>query len=116
MRIFFSWTLGLIRRWPTRLVGAMIGVALSLALLACLGSFVDWSARTMTRRALSGLPLDWQIRFNSSADETKVRAAVHETDPKAVMEVAGYAEVPSLFAKTGQTVQTTGAAVVLGFD
>jgi putative ABC transport system permease protein len=116
MRIFFSWALGLIRRWPTRLVGAMIGVALSLALLACLGSFVDWSARTMTRRALSGLPLDWQIRFNSSADETKVRAAVQETDPNAVMEVAGYAEVPSLLAKTGQTVQTTGAAVVLGFD
>ena len=116
MGLFISWLAGLVRRRPERLVGAMIGVGLALALLACLGSFVDSSVKTMTSRTISGLPIDWQILLNSRADERAVRAAVHETDPEAEMETIEYADVPGLAATTGATVQTTGAAVVLGID
>ena len=94
----------------------MTGVGLALALLACLGSFVDSSVKTMTARTISGLPIDWQILLNSRADERAVRAAVHETDPKAEMETIEYADVPGLVAKTGETVQTTGRAAVLGIE
>src|SRR5262245_54033072 len=114
MGLFISWMAGLVRRGPTRLVGAMIGVGLALALLACLGSFVDSSVKTMTGRAIYGLPIDWQILLNSRADEKVVRAAVHETDPQAQMETVEYADVPGLVAKSGETVQTTGKAAVLG--
>src|SRR5262249_4919066 len=69
-----------------------------------------------TGRTISGLPIDWQILLNSRADERAVRAAVHETDPEAQMETIEYADVPGLVAKTGETVQTTGAAAVLGID
>ena len=93
MGLFISWMAGLVRRRPTRLVGAMIGVGLALALLACLGSFVDSSSR---------------------ADEKVVRGAVHETDPQAQMETVEYTDVPGLVAKSGETVQTTGKAAVLG--
>jgi putative ABC transport system permease protein len=92
----------------------MIGVGLALALLACLGSFIDSSVNTMTSRAVAGLPIDWQILLDSRADEEAVRAAVRQADLNAVVETVGYADVPSLEAKTGETVQTTGAAVVLG--
>src|SRR6266446_3747218 len=77
-RLIFSWAASLLRRRPTILVGTMIGVGLALALLACLGSFIDSSVKTMTSRAVAG--------------------------------------VPSLEAKTGETVQTTGAAIVLGLS
>lgn len=116
MGLFISWVAGLVRRHPTRLVGAMIGVGLALALLACLGSFVDSSVKTMTGRTISGLPIDWQILLNSRADEKVVRAAVNETDSEAQMETIQYADVPGFVAKTGETVQTTGKAAVLGID
>jgi putative ABC transport system permease protein len=116
MGLFISWMAGLVRRQPTRLAGAMIGVGLALALLACLGSFVDSSVKTMTGRTISGLPIDWQILLNSGADEKVVRAAVHETDSEAQMETIQYADVPGFVAKTGETVQTTGKAAVLGID
>jgi putative ABC transport system permease protein len=92
----------------------MIGVGLALALLACLGAFVDSSVKTMTRRSVAGLPIDWQILLNSRVDEEPVRSAVRQADPNAVVESVGYADVPNLIAKTGETVQTTGPAVVLG--
>ena len=116
MGLFISWVAGFVRRHPTRLVGAMIGVGLALALLACLGSFVDSSVKTMTGRTISGLPIDWQILLNSRADEKVVRAAVNETDSEAQMETIQYADVPGFVAKTGETVQTTGKAAVLGID
>jgi putative ABC transport system permease protein len=112
--LLLEWTSGFVKRRPARLVGAMFGVGLAVALLACLGAFIDSSLKTMTARAIAGLAIDWQILLNSRADEGAVRAAIHETDPAAVMETVAYAEVPGLVAKTGETVQTTGAATVLG--
>ncbi len=94
----------------------MIGVGLALALLACLGSFVDSSVKTMTGRAVAGLSIDWQIQLNSRADEETVRAVIRQSDPNAVLETVAYADVTGLVAKTGETVQTTGAAVVLGLS
>jgi ABC-type transport system, involved in lipoprotein release, permease component len=94
----------------------MIGISLALALLACLGSFIDSSVRTMTNRSVANLPIDWQIQLNSGTDEEAVRTAVRQLDPSAALETVGYADVPSLEAKTGETVQMTGAAVVLGLS
>src|SRR6266436_61067 len=115
-RLIFSWAASLLRRRPTILVGTMIGVGLALALLACLGSFIDSSVKTMTSRAVAGLPIDWQLRLNSRADEAAVRTALRQAEPNAVMDMVGYADLPSLQAKTGETVQTTGGAIVLGLS
>jgi putative ABC transport system permease protein len=71
---------GLARRRPTHLAGASIGVGLAVALLACLGAFVDSSVKTMTHRAVAALPIDWQILLNSPSNEGAVRAAIHETE------------------------------------
>jgi len=109
-----SWIIGLIRRRPANLVGAIVGVGLAVALLACLGGFIDSSLKTMTAEAISALPIDWQILLNSPADEEEVRAAIQKADPQATMEPVLYADVPALVAKTGETVQTTGTATVLG--
>jgi putative ABC transport system permease protein len=70
--------------------------------------------KNMTARAIEELAIDWQILLSSRADEGAVRTAIHETDPEAVMETVAYAEAPGLVTKIGETVQTTGAATVLG--
>jgi putative ABC transport system permease protein len=115
-KLILSWTANLVVRRPTRLVGTMIGVGLALALMACLGSFIDSSVKTMTSRAVAGLPIDWQILLGPGAEEEVVRTAVHQADADAVVETVAYADVPSLVARTGGTVQTTGAGVVLGLS
>src|SRR5215469_3380586 len=111
-----SWIIGLIRRRPANLVGAIVGVGLAVALLACLGGFIDSSLKTMTAEAISTLPIDWQILLNSPADEEQVHAAIQKVDPQATMESVLYADVPGLVADTGESVQATGAATVLGVD
>src|ERR1700745_4064047 len=102
MGLFISWMAGLVRRHTAPLAGAVNGVGLALALLACLGSFVDSSVKTMTGRTISGLPIDWQILLNSGADEKVVRVAVNETDSEAQMETIQYLDVPGFVAKTGE--------------
>src|SRR6266849_7143159 len=72
MRLLLLWTIGLARRRPTHLAGASIGVGLAVALLACLGAFVDSSVKTMTHRAVAPLPIDWQILLNSPSNEGAV--------------------------------------------
>src|ERR1700716_2343442 len=113
-RLIFSWTASLVRRRPTILVGTMIGVGLALALLACPGSSIDSSVKRRTSRPSAGLPIEWQLLLHSRADEDAIQTAVRKGEPDAVMDLVGYADVPSLAAKTGETVQTTGAAIVLG--
>src|ERR1700757_5337430 len=66
--LLLEWTSGFVKRRPVRLVGAMFGVGLAVALLACLGAFIDSSLKTMTARAIAGLAIDWQILLNSRAD------------------------------------------------
>jgi ABC-type multidrug transport system fused ATPase/permease subunit len=45
------WLKGLLKRRPGRLLGAIIGVALTVALLASIGAFTVSSAACMTERA-----------------------------------------------------------------
>jgi putative ABC transport system permease protein len=70
----------------------------------------------MTSRAVAGLPIEWQLLLHSRADEDAVQTAVRQAEPHAVMDMVAYADVPSLEGKTGETVQTTGAAIVLGLS
>ena len=81
--LILSWTIGLVRRRSANLVGAMAGVGLALALLACLGGFINSSVKTMTARAISTLSIDWQILLRSPADEDPVQAAIQNNDPRA---------------------------------
>ncbi|MDT5242229.1 MAG: putative transport system permease protein, partial [Mycobacterium sp.] len=56
-----TWTLGLIRRQPGRLLGTAAGVAAAVALLACLGSFLAAAQSAMTARAAGAVAVDWQV-------------------------------------------------------
>ena len=50
----WRWLVGLLRRRPARLYGAAAGVAIAVAMLASLGSFLAHSQATMTDRAVRG--------------------------------------------------------------
>lgn len=109
-----TWLKGLLQRRMGLMIPAILGVSLTIALLATLGIFINASAATMTRRALGDVPADWQIQLVPGANPTNIervlRATVHVHD----VEQVGYATVPAFTASTGGTTQTTGEGKVLG--
>ncbi len=94
----------------------MGGVALTITLLGFLGTFLASSSATMTARAVSQVPVDWQVLVSLGADESAVRDAIGKTTSYKLMEKVGYADVAGFSAATGGTVQTTGPGKVLGIS
>jgi len=61
--MIFDWLRGLLVVRAGRLLGTAAGVALTVALLAVLSSFMQQSAAEMTSVAVSTVPVDWQVRL-----------------------------------------------------
>src|SRR5258705_8708666 len=56
-----TWLTGLLRHRAARLAGSVLGVAMTVALLGSLGVFFAASKAQMTRQALAGVVVDWQV-------------------------------------------------------
>lgn len=108
------WLRGLVRRRAGRLGAAAAGVAVAVALLACLGAFLAASQASMTARAVRDVSVDWQVQVEPGSDPAAVLDTVR-TAPGTVAAVpVGFGQAAGLTATTGATTRTTGAAVVLG--
>jgi len=110
------WLKGMFARLPGRLLGAIVGVALTVALLTSIGAFVASSADSMTRRAIAGVPVDWQIQLAPGADVRAAVSAIGATTQYGALERVGYADVAGLTAAASGTVQTTGPGKVVGLS
>ena len=110
------WLKGLLAHRSGRLIGTSAGIALTVMLIALIGIFLIASSASMTRRATAGVPVDWQIQVNSGANADKIKAAIAASASTAKIDPVSYADVRSFTAKTGDTVQTTGAGKVVGFE
>jgi putative ABC transport system permease protein len=108
------WLRGLILGRPWRVLGTGAGIAVTVALTVLIGAFITTSAAQMTRRALEGLPVDWQILLVPGTDEQAIAAVARKAAEIAQLETVGYADVAGFEAKTGETVQTTGAGKLIG--
>src|SRR5258708_4057341 len=75
-RLTSLWLKGLLTRRSWRLIGAILGVAMTVALLASLAAFISSSAASMTRRAVADVPVDWQVQLSPGTDPGVVTEAV----------------------------------------
>jgi putative ABC transport system permease protein len=114
MSALMTWLSGLVRRRYGRMVPAVLGVSLTIALLSILGIFINASAATMTRRALGDVPVDWQIEISPGADVAVVEQKLRESVRVQTVDPVGYADVSGFTAHTEGTTQTTGDGKVLG--
>ena len=110
------WLKGLLSRRSWRLVGATVGVALTVALLTSLAAFIASSAASMTRRAISDVPVDWQVQLSPGTDVASVTASLDKSAPYTALQQVGYADTSGLSASTGGTVQSTGPGKVVGIS
>ena len=108
------WVRGLLTGGSGRLFGAIAGVALTVGLIAVIGTFTVTASRSMTVRAIAGLPVDWQVAMRPGADPASVQKALAQAAPIATVATVGYADSAGFKATTGQTEQTTGPGKVLG--
>lgn len=108
------WLAGMVRRNPARLLASAAGIAIAVALVAGLGSFLVSSQATMTKRAAAEVAIDWQVQVASGADAGSVLSAVRGLQGTAAALPVGFAESPGLQSTIAGTSQQTGAAKVLG--
>ncbi len=110
------WLKGFVVKHSGRLLGAVVGVAITVALLASLGAFITNSAATMTQRAIVDVPVDWQVLLAPQTNSADSADMIRQNVPVAALETVGYADVTSFTATTGGTVQSTGSGKVLGLS
>ena len=67
-----TWLRGLAARRRGRLAAAAAGVAIAVAVLASIGSFLSASKATMTRRSVADVAVDWQVEAQSGFDPATV--------------------------------------------
>jgi putative ABC transport system permease protein len=109
-----TWLAGLVRRRPARLAGAAVGIAIAVALLASLGSFLAHSKATMTARAAHGVSVDWQVQLQPGADGAATERLVRRSAGVQAVQPVGYGSTSGFTATIGGSTQTTGPGVVLG--
>lgn len=109
-----AWARGLARHRIGRLLAAVAGIALAVALVAALGSFLTASKATMTQRAIRSVAVDWQVEVQPGADPNAVRSLVQATAGTRAALTVGFARTTGFTASVGGSTQTTGPGVALG--
>ncbi|MEW2087035.1 FtsX-like permease family protein [Streptomyces sp. NPDC005283] len=109
-----AWAGGLARHRTGRLLAALAGIALAVALVAALGSFLTASKATMTQRALHSVAVDWQVQVQPGADPNTVLSLVHRTPGTRTALPVGYAHTSGFTARMQGSTQTTGPGMALG--
>lgn len=109
-----AWAGGLTRHRIGRLLAAVAGIALAVALVAALGSFLTASKATMTQRAVRSVAVDWQVEVQPGADPNAVRSLVQATGGTRAALPVGFARTTGFTATVGGSTQTTGPGVALG--
>lgn len=112
--MIIKWIKGILRHRSGRIAGAVCGVAITVSLLASIGSFISSSGAAMTQKAIKDIPVDWQVQAVPGADLNAITNTIGKTTGYSKLEQVGYANITGLEAATNGTVQTTGAGKVLG--
>lgn len=107
------WIRGLIGHRRSRLVATAAGVALGVALLASIGSFLSSTTAAMTQRAIGSVPVDWQVEVQPGSDPAKVIQQVEALPSTRTADTVRFASTSGLSASTSGTTQQTGPGQVL---
>ena len=102
-----------LRRRPWESIAAAVAVALTVAFLASLGSFVSETGSRLTLRAASRVPVDWQVQITPGGDPAVAAKALQTVKGLIGFRAVDYAKVPGLQAVSAAGTHTTGAAFVV---
>lgn len=99
------------RGWET--LAAALGIALTVAFVVSLASFVSRVGSSLTVRSAARVPVDWQVQVTSGAAIGQAEAPLRAVPGVASWRVVDYAQVPGLMANSPTGRRTTGRAYVV---
>jgi putative ABC transport system permease protein len=112
--VALTWLRGLATRRRGRLLATAFGVAVGVALIASIGTFLSSTTSQMTTRAVARVPVDWQVEAQRGADPgTVLREVAHFRGVTRALPVS-FAGTSGLQTRTSGAVQRTGPGAVLG--
>jgi putative ABC transport system permease protein len=112
--IALTWLRGLLAHRRSRLLSTAAGVAVAVALLASIGTFLSATTSKMTERAIARVPIDWQVEAQQGANPRSVLAQVKRASGVKRALPVTFAPTTGLRASSGGSSQTTGPGQVLG--
>jgi putative ABC transport system permease protein len=112
--VALNWLRGLLAHRPTRIVATALGVAVGVALIASIGTFLSATNSKMTQRAIARVVVDWQVEAQPGANPAGVLTQVRAFPGVKQALPVQFATSPGLAATINGSTQTTGAARVLG--
>jgi len=102
-----------LRRRPAETAAAAMAVALTVAFLASLGSFITSTGSRLTQRASARVPIDWQVQITPGSDPAEA-ARVLQTVPGLLgSRAVDYAKVRGLQSTSAAGTRTTGSAYIV---
>jgi putative ABC transport system permease protein len=114
--ILLPWVRGKLLRRFASMAGPATGVALTVALVLTLGIFLTVAESSMTSRATSAVPIDWQIQAVSGASIDDVASVITATDGVVAVHEVQYLDTAGFEARTGETTQRTGPGQIVSID
>jgi putative ABC transport system permease protein len=112
--VALTWIRGLLAHRRTRLLATALGVAVGVALLASIGTFLSSTTAKMTTRAVSQVPVDWQVEVQTGTDPGGVLQKVRRQPGVTHALPVRFADTTGMSATTGGSTQQTGPGRVLG--
>src|SRR6478735_3074040 len=112
--VALTWVRGLLAHRRSRLLSTAVGVALGVALLASIGTFLSSTTSQMTGRAISRVPVDWQVEAQTGSNAADVLATVRSHPGVDTALPISFAATTGFTATSGGTTQQTGPGRVLG--
>ncbi|MDX6691557.1 MAG: putative transport system permease protein [Solirubrobacteraceae bacterium] len=112
--VTLTWLRGLLAHRRARIVSTALGVAVGVALLASIGTFLSSSTSKMTSRASSGVAVDWQVQAAKGASGARLLAQVKQFGGVTAAKPVGIADTTGLQATTAGSTQQTGPGKVVG--
>lgn len=109
-----TWLRGLIAHRPVRLLATALGVAVGVALVASIGTFLSATNAKMTQRAIARVAVDWQVQAQPGSAPSRVLSEVRSFPSVRTALPVTFLTSPGLSATVAGSAQSTGAARVLG--
>ena len=109
----WRYVLSSLRRRPWETAAAAVAIALTVAFLGSLGSFVAQTGSRLTLRAAGRVPVDWQVQVTPGGDAKAVRQALARVPGLVGSRPVDYLRVPGLRSVGATGARTTGMAYVV---
>ncbi|MDX6727651.1 MAG: putative transport system permease protein, partial [Baekduia sp.] len=112
--VALTWIRGLLARRRSRLLSTAAGVAVGVALLASIGTFLSSTTSKMTQRAIGQVAVDWQVEAQNGSNPSTVLAQVRRQPGVRQALPVTFAPTTGLQVAAGGSTQQTGPGRLLG--